>query len=410
MTDNSYLVKLAFKNVMRQKRRTILTILVIAISVGAIFVMLGYIKGAFGSMINDYYKITGHINIQHNEYKLKERMLSLTVPVENCSILKSQLDENEEVVASGGRIKFGGLIDFNNANEPGLGMGFDQEAEKQMLELNTFIVKGRYFSGASNETVIGSELSSKLNIEPGDTITVITRTAYGSMAAANFVTVGIAEMLTGMFNSFFFIDLKEAQYLLDMEDQATEYIVISQDPENVESLKNSLMEISSLDEKYTIIPWYEQPIWKTYLPLINYTYAITIGLYGLIASFSIINTMLMAVFERTREIGVFTAFGMRKYKVLRMFLTEAAVIGFIGGIFGLVWGGSALYYLEKYGISLGRAVEEFSIPIRNTIHASLEWYHAVFSLIIGVIITIIAAYMPALKAARIEPTKALRTH
>ncbi|MFC1492763.1 ABC transporter permease [candidate division KSB1 bacterium] len=410
MIENSYLIKLAFKNVMRNKRRTFLTMLVIAISVGAIFVLLGYIKGAFGSMINDYYKITGHINIQHNEYKLKERMLSLTVTIEDYEQLKSQIDDNDHVVASGGRIKFGGLIDFNNANEPGLGMGIDPEAEKQMLELQNFIIRGRYFSGAPNEAIVGSELSLKLNIEPGDTITVITRTAYGSMSAANFVTVGVAEMLAGMFNSFFFVDLNEAQYLLDMEDQVTEYIVITDDPENLETITGYLQQISLLDDRYIILPWYNQPIWKSYLPLINYTYAITIGLFGLIASFSIINTMLMAVFERTREIGVFTAFGMRKNKVLKMFLTEAAVIGFIGGIFGLIWGGAALFYMVNYGISLGKAVQEFSLPIRNTLYASFEWYHAVLSLLIGIIITVIAAYMPALKAARTEPTKALRTH
>ncbi|MCP4727769.1 MAG: ABC transporter permease, partial [bacterium] len=303
-----------------------------------------------------------------------------------------------------------GLIDFNNANEPGLGMGIDPEAEKQMLELQNFVVRGRYFSGAPNETIVGSELSRKLNIEPGDTITVITRTAFGSMSAANFVTVGVAEMLTGMFNSFFFVDLGEAQYLLDLEDQVTEYIVISEDSENLETVTGYLGQISILDDRYDIVPWYDQPIWKSYLPLINYTYAITIGLFGLIASFSIINTMLMAVFERTREIGVFTAFGMRKNKVLKMFLTEAAAIGFIGGIFGLIWGGAALFYMVNYGISLGKSVQEFSIPIRNTLYASFEWYHAVLSLLIGIIITVIAAYMPALKAARIEPTKALRTH
>ncbi|MCP4727570.1 MAG: hypothetical protein GY863_21200, partial [bacterium] len=154
MIENSYLIKLAFKNVKRHKRRTILTILVVAISVGAIFVLMGYIKGAFGSMINDYYKITGHINIQHNEYKMKERMLSLTVTVENYRELKNQIDGYDQVISSGGRIKFGGLIDFNNANEPGLGMGIDPEAEKQMLELQNFVVRGRYFSGAPNETIV----------------------------------------------------------------------------------------------------------------------------------------------------------------------------------------------------------------------------------------------------------------
>ncbi len=410
MIENSYLIKLALKNVMRHKRRTFLTLLVIAISVGSIFVLLGYIGGAFGSMIKDYYKITGHINIQHNEYKLKERMLSLTVSIENYSELKSEINKNEHVVASSGRIKFGGLIDFNNANEPGVGIGIDTEAEKQMMGLQDFIIQGTYFSGSPGEAVVGSELAGKLRIEPGDTITIITRTAYGSMSAGNYVATGISQMPTSMMNSFFFVRLDETQYLLDMEDQITEYIVIADDPDNIEPVNGYLQTIDLLDDKYTVMPWYDQPLWKSYLPIINYTYAITIGLFGLIASFSIINTMLMAVFERTSEIGVFTSFGMRKFKVLKMFLTEAAVIGFIGGIFGLIWGGVVLYYMVNYGISLSEAVQEFNLPIRQTLYATFKWYYAVFSLLIGVVITVIAAYMPALKAARIEPTKALRTH
>ncbi len=410
MFDNTFLIKYAFKNLFRQKRRTLLTSVVIMVSVGSMLFMFAYLNGVLNSIIEDSVKLTGHVNIQHPEYKIKERMISLSVPVDGYAELKTNLSDIEGLAAISGRIKFGGLIDFNENNEPSLGMGIDIEGEKSILQIQKMIVEGTYFSGAPEEMILGSDIAIKLGIKTGDVVTIISSTAYGSMAAGNYKVIGIANMVLGMFNKMFFIPLDNAQYLLDMEDQVTEFVGFCDEISSAEIAKQDILD-RNLAGDYEIITWDEQPFLKAYLPMVDAMYIIMVGLFGMVASFSIINTMLMSVLERTREIGVMTAFGMRKSIIVKLFLFEAGVLGFVGGLLGLAFGGSSGYYLETHGLTFSEKLADgFPIAIRTTLYADVEWYHLVISLILGIIISMIASLIPAYKAARTEPTKALRTN
>jgi len=150
--------------VFRNKRRTLLTSIVIAVSVSAMLFMFGYMKGVLTTVIEDSIKIFGQISIKHDEYKLKERMLSLNASVDEYSAIKAKLDTINGISDVAGRIKFGGLIDFNEKNEPGLGMGIDIVAEKNILTIQNSLVKGSYFTGKENESIIGTGIATELNL------------------------------------------------------------------------------------------------------------------------------------------------------------------------------------------------------------------------------------------------------
>ncbi|MFC1555029.1 ABC transporter permease [candidate division KSB1 bacterium] len=414
MISVKYLIRLAFRNVLRQKRRTLLTMVVIITSVGSFLFMFSYLKGAFGSMIEDSIKQTGHINIRHPDYNLKERMLSLNVPVEDCRDIKESLKTIPGISSAGGRIKFGGLIYFNEKDEQGLGMAIEPEIEENNLKISDSIVTGRSFSENNlarkyGETIVGSELAANLGLTPGDTITVLSRTPYSSMAAGKFVVTGIVNLLNPMMNRIFYIRLDKGQEMLDMADQASEITLFLDDIEKTAEITDQILNTNGIKENYIALPWFENSFIKQYLPIIDVAYVIIIGLFGTLAAFGIINTMLMAVMERTGEIGVMTAFGMKRKDILKVFITEALIIGFLGGIAGIVIGGYWAHYLEVNGISLGNVAKDLSLPIRQVVYADMRWWHVIFSFLLGMVVSLISAIFPALKAARLEPTKALRS-
>ncbi len=408
MMSNTFFLKLAFKNVFRHKRRSILTMVVIMFSVGTLLFMLSYLEGVWNNVIEDSVRASGHISIEHPEYQIKERMLSLNVTVENYEQLKTDLTNIEGVKCATGRIRFGGLLDFGENNEPGMGMGIDPVLERDILQIENLIIEGRYFGDDPRETIIGVNFANKLHIGIGDTITVISRTAYSSLAAENLIVVGIADMLNSMLNNIFYISLETAQQLLDMEDQVAQVMLFIDNPDQLEEMKEKILATAGIGDNYSVIMWNERGMLKDMGPMIQAFIGIMILLFGSIAAFSVINTMLMSVLERTKEIGVFTSFGMKRRNVLRVFLIEALVIGAFGGLMGLIAGGYGGYWLENTGLTIGEVVENFPIPLRQTLYGDLKWSQAGISFIFGLVLSLVASYFPALKAARLEPTDALR--
>ncbi len=400
--------KLAFRNVFRNKRRSFLTMVVIMFSVGAFIFFQSYFEGIMNDVIEDTLKATGHLSIEHPDYRIKSRMLSLSVPVSDFEALRAEVNETTGVRSVAGRIRFGALLDFGEDNEPGLGMGIDPEPEREIMKLENSIVDGRYFSGKPNDTVIGIEFAKRLKISVGDTITVIARTAYGSLAAENLIVTGVADLLNSHLNRVFYMPLPTAQRLLDMDNKVTEMIVYLRDLSLLDTVMPEIKNLPGIKDTYAVRTWEEKGSLEDLMPMVRTVFAIMATIIGMIAAFSIINTMLMAVLERTPEIGVFSAFGMKKRSVLAVFIIEAMFLGCFGGFMGIAAGGFGGYLLETYGISLGDSMQNMPIPIRQVIYGDLELQHIYISFGLGLLLSIVAAYLPALKAARMEPVDALR--
>ena len=413
MVSYNYLIKLAFRNVFQNKRRTLLTAIVIMVSVSLFLFMFSYIKGVRDGIVEDSIKLTGHVSVQHPEYGLKERMLSLSVPVRNYSDIRGGILSIPFVSIAAGRIKFGGLIDFEENNENGIGLAIDPSAEKDILGIQNTIVSGRGFSEGSegkNEIIVGIKLAASLDIQPGDTVTVISRTAYNSLTAENLRVAGVVDLLSGVMNRLFYIHLETAQYLLDMENSVTEIAVYLEDDYDENVLKRTIEDLPDISNTYSVMTWLDKGILKDYLPMLDTGNFIVILIFGMIAAFGIINTMLMAVFERTKEIGVLTAFGMKKREVLLVFLFEALLIGCIGSLSGVAVGGYWAIFLETHGFTMGSITEGLSVPIRTTIYADFQWLHAFTAFCLGLGMSVGAALFPAVKAARMQPTDALKTY
>lgn len=404
------IVKISFRNTFRNFRRTALTMAAVAISVSMLLVGNAYLQGAFNSILEDSFKISGHLKIQNKAYPIKERMLSLTANIENVNALINQVQSFESVEIAAARLKFGSVLNIANANEPGLGVAVESLKEKEILKLNEKIVSGKYFddiSENSKQIIVGAKLAEKLHLKLNDELTLITRTAYGSMSAINLKVIGISSFDNPRLDQIYYIPLSTAQDLLDMSDKATEIVLKLENRKLAKAVAQKL--INSLQNNYMATTWEEATGLKEFLPIFRVVLSFLVSLLILSASLGIINTMSMAVFERTKEVGVMQAFGFKSHQILTVFLLEAIFIGAIGSSIGVGIGSIFGYLLEIKGITLGSAAGKLPVPIKSKIYADLTLLILVRSYIIGVITSLLATLLPAFKAANLQPTEALRS-
>jgi ABC-type antimicrobial peptide transport system permease subunit len=139
------------------------------------------------------------------------------------------------------------------------------------------------------------------------------------------------------------------------------------------------------------------------------TNSFIIAILFFISAATIVNTMLMAVMERFRELGMLMSLGMKGREVMLMVLLEAVSIGVAGGAAGAIIGGIVSYALSRTGIPLGHAMDNVAFPIGDTLRVTFLWYAPLVAFLFGLIMTILSALWPAAKASRLSPTEALRT-
>lgn len=367
-----------------------------------------YYKGLLTNAIDGATKLMGHVKIQHPDYKLKERMLSLTAAVDNFSSILPLIAKNTDAKFVTGRLKFGALINYNDENEPGLGMGIIPEKEEKILHLHSSIISGTTFTGKSGEAIIGSELRNTLNINVGDTITIISRTAYNSLSAINARVAGVCDFFNAALNKSFYVPLDAAQELLDMKNKVTEILIYGDSYLYAEKIAREVKAIPEISNSYEVLTWLDIGSIREIFQIAGAFISILQGIFALLAIIVIINTVLMAVFERTWEIGMINAIGMKQHQILILFILEGLMIGILGGIAGVIIGSASGLYLEIEGIRIGNISENMPIPIQQVIHGDLTGYIIIKSFIIGLVVSMLGALFPAIKASRMKPVDALR--
>ncbi|MFC1712871.1 ABC transporter permease [Candidatus Poribacteria bacterium] len=431
-----YILKMAFRNVGRNKRRTMLSAIAIAVAVMVVLFMRGYIGGVTDSMFDSLVKIqTGHIKIMHSEYYDREDMMPLEHMVDGFDgdgykqlipILESV--EGVNIVAP--RIKFGVLLSFQEKSRMAMGIGIDPQQEDAVSYLSKTMVEGQYLGDNTDlrSMIIGGGLADKLGIKLGDKLTVVSRTAYDSMKGMTFKVTGIFRYgISSLDSKLFYVPIGAAARLLEMGDGASELIVMVDRPENAEKIADAIKvkfqegadRMSALPEgnpaddgasAYAVISWQQQEgilaMFKSGISMYRYFY---IGLM-ILASTVIINTTMMVIYERTREIGTIGALGMSSGQIVLLFVIEAMIISAIGSFMGTIVGGGFDLLLSKTGINFN-ALSGGSVDmvITDIVYPHFGLSILVGSFLFGVVIASAIAYIPARRAAKIEPVEALRS-
>lgn len=414
-----FLLKIAFRNLRRHRLRTAVSILVIAFAVLIIVFAYGTIEGFLESTYSLSIQYdTGHLKIINQEYKQKEKLLSLNHTVDglkesNLQSMEKGLNELEGIEMIIPRIKFGASYSRENEMVELLGWGVNPAKELEFTDLESDITAGRMVKAGSREVLMGYKMLEKLDKEVGDKVTLLYTSSYSSFQGATFKIVGKVKSGAAILNEdVFFIPILTAQKLLYLDGQATELLVITEDFKEAERYVkpiNNFLNTATGSDKYLVEAWNQGGGFVPYMSAAESIYNIIYLLVIILASFVVINTLVMIVKERTHEIGMMAALGLKNNEILALFLLEGFLMAVIGSLLGAVGGGVLTSYLADVGLDYAAVVaDDIGILMNPIIYPKFSFTSTYFAFGLGVVITTLTAVFPARRAAEMNPTDALK--
>ncbi len=414
------LFKLAFRNVFRYKRRTIITFSSISFGLGLMIAGFSLYKGidkqSFDNIINSQ---TAHLNIFARGYFEKKDDIPLEVTIDQPQEIKSILKNIKEIQALETRILFAASLIKGLDELPCLGVAVETEIDPLVFNIKDSLKEGNFLEASDQKIIIGSSLAKDLSLKVGDmcVLRMFISTEDYVWNALDIEIKGIFETENPVVNrQTIFIPLPLAQESLNLGTKSTEIVVRLKDKNQLSQVKTSIQSsLASLKDDYEVKSFEEMAsdfVEVTKMKTRGQSIILLVML--LIATLGIVNTMLMAVMERTREIGMLAAMGMRKLEVMLLFIFEGAIIGFFGSLTGCIIGGLGGWYLEVKGYDMSFLGEEFTdlvasmYPIKGAFYGDLTIGILLFTLIFGIAVSILASLYPAYKSVKLDPIKALR--
>lgn len=415
-----YYFKLAYKNLYRQKLRTLVSIAAIAFAVMVVVFARGYIVGLVDSVFADHIHYdSGHIKIVDRQYHEEKRLMPLDFPVngmgeEDLKGMMGSLEQLDDVEMVIPRIKFGSMISTEDELLTLSGWGVNPEKELEFTDIENFLVEGKMVRPGRLEVVMGTELLGDINKGVGDRVTILFNTAYNSLNGVTFEIVGRLESGLKMLDEqVFLLPLDQAQEKLYMEGEATELLLVSGDRGQVDTLLprvKELLDEAGESERYLALGYKETSELLPYMEVAKLIYNQVYIFLVLLACIVVINTMLMIIKDRTKEIGMMSALGLKSGDIMKLFLIEGGIMGTFGSFIGAVFGSVINSYLAEHGINMGSALAGFSsdVMVKSTIYTASSVGNTIFAFVLGVIIVILACIIPARRAAGLQPADALR--
>ncbi len=403
-------IKMAWRNMWRNWRRT--GIAMIAIVLGLILLVFmdglygGYDEAIFANAVRLY---GGNLQIHAPGFRDRANRLPL-LPVEDADQVVQTAMAHPEVVLASKRIKTSGMIKESGEIMPVTITGIQPSVEAPINLIAENIVAGRFLQDDDGDMiVIGRGLADELAVGIGDRITLAGKRKNESMRQRTMTVAGIFNLgLKDAEKGMVFISLTEAQSLFNLRDQATEVTV---------SMHTVGMEDQVIGKLQTDLQDYEVDSWLTLNPEfrqvmeLGQQFAAILGLIVvMIACIGILNLMMMAVFERTREMGVLAALGMKGRQVMGLFLLEGAMIGVVGAAVGCTLGWLAMLAFNLaggYDISSYTDQAEIYALMGDAFFATINPVRILQQGFIIVVMAVLASLIPAWQASRKEPAEAL---
>ncbi|MBT3349708.1 MAG: ABC transporter permease [Nitrospinaceae bacterium] len=414
------LFKIAIRNLLRFRRRTLLTASLICI--GVVFVLVfnsvtGSFKNLMIGQITDSF--LGDVQIHRRGYVASMDNLPLTMNLtgQELTLIEKAIAENKAIASYSERIKFGGL--FSNFNESTNirinGVDPEKEFATVPMLLSRIIKKKKDPSPTKTSLMKGSILVPELlarglKLKVGDTTVVVATNKDGSVNGKTFKISGIMESATGPGGRDGYIHIADAREILRLRKKEVSEIALNlknlgQAKQVANVLRTSLAGVLNKKgkPKFEVHPWPKLSPFANIAKMIDViTFFIRLILIAVVL-ISILNVMMMSVYERVREIGTISAIGTPPRTILSLFLIEGLCMGIFGAIVGVVLGGGTIFALNLIEIpfEFGRGGSFILTPSIHPLEVIL-----VSGLVI--VISVLASLQPAYKASRMEPIDALR--
>jgi len=404
------LSSLAFRNIRRNRRRSLLSGAAIALVGMAMVFMFSFIAGMKADMSGNIFKyVTGHLRIRHAEYDANEDLNPLHLGVENAGGLLARLDEAEGVSAAVPRIRFFTAIYRNDRTYNGAGLGVDFAREEPVTGLGENLVAGRLPEMGSREILLSAGLAEELGLKSGEKITLFTKNMYMGLSGMTFKVAGTVLLPVAGFNSsFFWLPLDTAQSFLKMGDRITEITVLLDRPRDLAAGAAQVQALVADRPELSVKPWNMISGWYSWLSMAERIYNFVALFFFILATTVIINTTMMVIFERMREIGTVAAMGMTPQQIVRLFFLEAFFIGLIASLAGVGLGAGLTLVFTRVGLDLSGALQGMDFEISPVLYPILSVRSAGLVFVYSVLVAGLASFIPSRRAAKITPVEALR--
>ena len=401
---------IAWRNIWRNKLRSIIMIVAIALGLLAGVFSISFMQGLVDARIESATKTElGHLQI-HAPHFLENNNIVYTI--QHSGELVSQIESLDSVKAVSRRLIAESFIMAAHGTGGGKLIGVEPEREKRVTDIWEHIIDGTYLEHESRipPVVIGEKLAKKLRLKVGSRVNVQMVDRRGNLSLKGYRISGIYRTTNTSYDeSTLFVKYEDLQAQLGMEtNTAHEIVLLLENGDEAPAVKP---QAAKLAENNVVETWKElSPEMSLLTDSMDQYMYIFILIILLALCFGIINTMLMAVLERVKEIGMLMAVGMNKRKVFLMIILETVLLTVTGGIFGILTGAGITKIFETNPINLSMFAEGLeSFGYASEVYTSMQNESLITIAILVVITGIISAIYPARKALKLNPAEATRT-
>jgi ABC-type lipoprotein release transport system permease subunit len=402
-------LRLAWRNIWRHRRRTVIIVLAMSLTLAMMMwydgLMYGFTDAIYGNAVK---VLGGNIQVHAAGYRAQANAVPL-LPLPDPQAAIQAAEADSLVLGATQRINTGGLV-TNHEGAFAVGItGVQPENEMKLNIIGQYVKAGRNLTSADTDNIlIGKGLADAMSVQVGDRITLVGRAQHEQMRQRTMTVVGIFDLgMADIEKATVYISLGEAQNLYDLNGQSTEVAVfmkrIGQEASVITSMKTGLtgVEIESFEANY--------PDLTFALTSKNSVMDIFSVIIIAIAGVGILNLLLMAIYERTREIGMLGAIGLKPRQISLLFVLEGIMIGLVGVAAGILLGLALNALLMKVGLDFSSfsTAASYMALIKGKVYSTLGTEKLLMRVSTVLIICALASLIPAIEAGRREPAEAL---
>lgn len=405
------LLKIAWLNIWRNKRRTLITSTSVFFAVLLAIMFRSLTDGIYENMIHNVVSYSsGYLQIHQNGY-WEERSIDNTFETDEQMV--QRLMKNPNITNIMPRLETFALASYGDKTKGVLLLGINPKKEMEVNNLDEKVVCGHYFETINDNAVaIGEGLANHLKMAVNDTLVLIGQGYHASSAAGKYKVKAIIELGSPELNkSVVYLPLQQAQYMHGADNRLTALSIMLAKTSNLD--KQKLMVEKNLDpDRFEVMAWKEMmPEMDQFIEADSAGHYIIIGILYFIISFGLFGTLLMMTYERTREFGILIAIGMKKHLLAFILLLESVMISLIGCVAGIIGGILLVQILTKYPIRFSGELEQVyeNWGMEPIIYLSAHEKIFIVQTLIVLTLSILLAFYPGFKLMKLKPIEAINS-